>query len=201
VEARRRQIKRPSLVTATDDYSQSILRGIVSEFKAADIASSDEVEPSLQDFKSLLLKLRNSGSDAIGACLTIGQTSLLARQARGLRIGLPIFGCISLDDPNEWSLAQGKLSGAWYVTGKVDPQFRATYSQRYGNEDVITGAAVHHDVAKLLGDLGKESGTGDRLLKAILSVGHRQGAVGEFDVVSDENDRFLSVPLIVKVVP
>lgn len=201
MEARTRRIKRPALIVATDDYSQSILRGMTEEFQETGLASTQEVEPSAQDFRSILVKLKNSGADALGTCLSVGQVGTFTRQARELGITLPIFGCISLDDPNEWSLANGNLSGAWYVTGNVDAKFRSEYKERFGNEDIVTGAAVHFDVAKLLGDIGDRNQSSADLLETILASGQRKGAVGDFRVVSQNNDRFFSVPLVVKTVP
>lgn len=200
-EARKQNIKRPALVVGNSEYPQSVLRGMIAELGRSNVGAIEEVEPNLQDFKSILPKLKNGNVDAIGICLNPGQISLFARQVRDLGITLPIFGCITLDDPNEWNLANEKLSGSWYVTGNVNTEFRAAYRKRFGNEDLITGAAVYYDVAKLLGDMASKNVQKADLLAALLSSGKRNGAVGEFEVISESDDRFFSVPMVVKSVP
>ncbi len=200
-EARIRRMNRPAFVIAADAYSRSVLRGMEREFGRDHSALTIELEPNEWDFKTIALKVRESGADSIGICLNIGQTAVFARELRSLLVQHPLFGCISLDNPEEWRQARGTLTGAWFVTGNVAPSFRSEYQRRYGNESAITGAAVHHDVAKVIGEAARNGFVRGRPIENFVTSKARVGAVGEYNLAVEGDDRFLSVPLVVKEVP
>lgn len=198
-ELKVRAYKRPSLLIATSDYARSVQAGLVEALGGpAALALNEEYEGTAQDFKLFLLKARAKESDAIGLCLNPGQSALVAKQARILGMRVNFFGCEMLHDRNEISQAQGALEGAWFVTGDVDPTFRERYMNLYASDSIISGAAVHYDVARLLVQAAKLGVGSESLMRNILSSGESRGQVGTFSVKSEGGDQWIDIALIVR---
>ena len=191
--------QRPAFIIATNDYSQSVRDGFLRG-RAGNVSVSDEVTPDLQDFKPFLLKVRDRGGDAVGMCLGPGQSGLLARQARELGMSPGLFGCDTLHDRREFEVSKGALAGAWLVTGAIAPPFLARYKQVFGNDDAISGAAIHYDLAGILDAALKPGLTADEVVDAVMSSGEGRGASGAFRPVRRDGDQYIELDLITRTI-
>lgn len=199
-EAKNRGYKRYGLFISQNDYAQSWQGGFEASVAKSDLLVSEELNPDLRDFKPMLLKARARGVSHYAICLNPGKSAIFAKQARELGINAPFFGCENLHDSEEVKLANGALDGAWFSTIAVTDDFRKKYLKKFGNENVISGAANHYDLAYILHKVASSDANGSSLLKAIEASGTHTGAVGEFKVVKTDNDQFFDIPLVIKSV-
>ncbi|MBX7144941.1 MAG: ABC transporter substrate-binding protein [Oligoflexia bacterium] len=197
-EASQRGYRRIALLIATSDYARSVQDGIKSTVPAGQLVLNEEYDGAAQDFKPFLLKVRAKEVEALGLCVNPGQSGLVAKQAISLGLKLAYFGCEMLHDKNEALLANGALEGAWFVTGAIEHDFSARYLEKVGNDSVISGAAIHYDVAKLVAYASRGTVDGQSLMRALLGSGPRKGAVGSFTVRERDGDRWMDVHLTVR---
>lgn len=146
-EVRRRGYKKLALFTTTHAYATVWAQELESRFPGSrwhDFPSAPE------SFATHLLKAKSAGVDAIGICLSAGMNGRIARQARELRIELPIFGCNFLESAADISVAGEAFNAVWFTAPKVTPEFVSKYKQRVGFTDHVVSAALFHDAALLM---------------------------------------------------
>ncbi|MCC6220258.1 MAG: ABC transporter substrate-binding protein [Deltaproteobacteria bacterium] len=199
-EAKKRAAgKNIGMLISNNPYCQSWRNGVVPAIGAEGIKMDEELSEDLTDFKPLLLKAKSKGIKAFGICLNSGQNSLFARQAKQILGELLIFGCEYLHDKAEIQMANGALVGSWFATIETTADFRQRYVKKFGNDNVLSGAAVHYDIAYMLSDILKKKETVD-LTKALLSLGKRHGAIGAYELKDEGGDRYIDAKLAIKEV-
>src|SRR5262249_775938 len=156
----------------------------------------DEYPPNAVDFRPFLARIRSRGASSLGMCLTPGQSGIVARQAAELGLRLNIFGCEALEDTDEVRISRNTLAGAWYVTAGVDDTFRERFQSAHGANGVLSGAAVHYDLAELLVDVLRADQNAEEMVRSLLQAGPRKGALGSFTVVERDDDRFFEFALV-----
>lgn len=198
-EAKKRGYQRIALFTSNNDYALSWKNGLIASMAKEELVFSEETTGDITDFKPLLLRAREKGAKKIAVCLDPGKSGLLVKQARELGSLDAVFGCEYLHTLDEVKTSKGALVGAWFPTISVLDSFREKYLSTYGNESLVSGAANYYDTAHLIyRTLGAKNS--DELLKALLSQGSLEGAVGPFTVRSEADDRFYDIPLVIKEV-
>jgi ABC-type branched-subunit amino acid transport system substrate-binding protein len=146
-EIRRRSYKKLALFTTTHTYATLWAQELESRFPGSrwhDFPSAPE------SFATHLLKAKSAGFDAIGICLSAGMNGRIARQARELRIGLPIFGCNFLESAADITVAGEAFDKVWFTAPKITPEFVSKYKQRFGVTDHVVSAAIFHDAALVM---------------------------------------------------
>ena len=187
-----------AFITVASDYARSVAEGFQKTFPHSQLRLIDEYPADSSDFKAFLLKLKSRNIEALGVCLNPGQPALIAKQAKGLGLDFKIFGCETLHDKSENISSSGALNNAWFVTGKVSPLFTKAYRERFGNEDMISGAAVHYDIARsFVSQLSGEM-DGSTIAKKIRNAEVTDGAMGNYKVSTTNGDQFLNINLILK---
>ena len=79
-----------------------------------------------------------------------------------------------MQDRSEYDLSEGTLEDAWYVSVGVNPAFVERYRAKYGNDNVISGAAVYYEVGKLLLEVLKPGQTSEQILAALFQLRNSQ---------------------------
>lgn len=216
-EVKRRNLQRVGFLISTTDYGRSVRDGFKKSIDPSILVEEAEYPADAQDFKPFLLKLRAKGATALGMCLNPGQSGASAKQAKDLGMKLEIFGCETLDDMHEVKLSEGALLGSWFVTAGVTDKFHEEYLKRFGNDDVLAGAAVHYDIGKLLSyfanaatsapqfsrysDHPQQGGVSTAaLLNSLRSAKVQDGASGTFEVRVTPDDQYFDIHLILKQV-
>lgn len=197
-EVEKRNYPSTAFLIVTSDYSRSVQSGFVSHAKIKPILT-EEYGTDEKDFKPFLLKLKNKSVQHLGVCLNPGQSGILAKQAKDLGTPLQIFGCETLEDKAELKLSQGALLGAWFVTASVSERFHQSYLKKFGNDDVLSGAAVHYDVAHLLKQLANKEAKGPAILENIRTTKIQDGALGTYEIKSTPDDQYFDMSLQLKV--
>lgn len=159
----------------------------------------DEVTIEEKNFKPFLMRLKQiENVDAIFVNLWIGQTGLFARQAREMKINLPLFNGEIFENTSEVTDSKGALIGQAYVqAGDAGDVFLNSYHAKFPKASPV-GAAHCHDVVSLLGeaiDKGKISVTEMREHFATLS--NFSGALGTYSTTGD--NRF-TLPAVLRKV-
>jgi len=198
-EAVKRKYKKIGVVISNNDYAQSWQSGVVASIPAGDLILDEVLTGDIKDFKPVILKARSAGVKAFGICLDPGKNGLFARQVHEIDYKQPFFGCEYLHAEDELISSQGGLKGAWFFTTFVKESFREKYKKKFGNDNVISGAANHYDVANLIHQ-ALDRADNEGLLAGLLNSGQQDGAVGKFKVVDSGEDRFFDLRLVLKEV-
>lgn len=196
-EATRRGYNDVGFIIATDDYARSVNLGFRDHFKKP-LLLNEEYPRDMYDFVPFLLKAKARGVKQLGISLHPGQSSALARQAKNLKLELAFFGDENLHRREEVLSSQGALEGAWFVTGNVSDEFREKYVAEFQRDDVISGAALHYDLAHLFSKAIKADMTPDQFMNKLFMLGQQQGALGDYRFVRTSDDQFLDLGLVVR---
>lgn len=196
-EALRRNYAQVGFIVAAGDYQNTVRHGFEQEYPKDLLVLVEEVPSDTTDFRGVLLRAKARKANALGLCLHPGQYGIVGKQAHEMGLQTEFFGCDTMQDPNELRISGGTLADSWFVVQNVEEQFRKKYLAKYGNDNVIAGAAVHYEVAKLLSDVATYRGSKSTLEK-IRSLGERRGAVGKYSIKTEVDDQYLDIALVVK---
>ncbi len=198
-EIKVRGYKSLALVVSTGDYQLSVRQGVLDALSGSiPVVANLEAAADDKDFRSILTKIRAAKPAAIGMCFHPGQFGIFAKQAREMKLDVPLFGCDTMEDPGEIAVSGGALRGAWYDTVAVEPDFEKQYLAKFGNNSVITGAATHYEVGKITCMLAKSGLSREEFVPYLLKSGQRQGALGSFEVKSENDIQYFSIPVVIK---
>ncbi len=202
-KARELGLTRVATLAYLDEYSLGVIRGFTDAFKS-DVVSLGEVPPNERDFSPFVLQAKRKGIEGVVLCLNLGQNARFAVQAHQIGFNPVILGCEVLNGSSEIEAAHGSLDGAWFATVPVSAEFKARYRSRFQTDTSISGAAVHYEIYRLLGELQaalKPSKASREQIRAwLLSLRGRNSSCGRFDVLSQDNDQWFRLPIIVESV-
>lgn len=199
-EAVKRGYKKMARITVTHNGTFAINKTFDAFNNKGEIqVVHDEDFPyEVKDFKPYLTKLRfEKDLDAIFINLFPGQVGAFVKQAREMKINVPVFDVELFEDHNEVKNSAGGLIGQWYVSADDgDSTFLKRYREKYPNSTSYASAngydlVMHFKEAYLKGLKGKEVATYFRNLKDY------KGALGTYS--STDDNRF-TMPACVKIV-
>lgn len=196
-EALRRGYKSVGVAVSSSDYSASVKNGFLRGFPGDRVLLNEEFLPEEMDYRTLIARIRSLALDGVYLCINPGPQSVLARQIKQAGLRPHIFGCESLNNMDEVKASAGGLDGAWFVAAGVTKEFKKRYIGVYGNDNVISGAAVHYDLAGLLDEFSRTHDTPSQLIQFLIGVGPRNGAVGPYQPVRENEDQFLRMKLAI----
>ncbi|HEY8562864.1 MAG TPA: ABC transporter substrate-binding protein [Pyrinomonadaceae bacterium] len=173
---------------ATSDYSKGQINDFTETFTklGGKIVARELYVPSDPDFKGQLAKIRRLGSDAIYLPGYYGQTGQIAREARQMKMKMPLLGGDGWDSPELWKLGGDALENT-YITNHfaVDnpaPEVRK-FVEKYKAEfnakpDLL--AALAYDSVYVLADAIRRAKTteGAKLRDAIAQTKDFSGVTG-----------------------
>ncbi len=140
-----------------------------------------------KDFRLYLAKIkRRDDVDALMLTLLPGHLGTFARQMQEAGVRLPVFGWETMDDRHEIELAQGALSGAWFVSAdEPSDDFLNAYRQRFPKTSIF-GAANGHDALALIAEAIHRGAKNSADINLFLhKVTNFSGALGKFSASSD----------------
>lgn len=196
-EALQRGYQHIAVFTMSSDYAQSWNSGVVATLPQEKVLMVEEMSPQTEDFKPLLLKARQKGVSEFLVCLAPGKSASFAKQTRQLGYTTPMGGCDYFHDKDEIKASNGALLGSWFVTLLVKKDFREKYRKAFANDSVLSGAAVHYDLAKILHQIQIRD-QALNISEQLLSVGFQDGVAGPFQIIEKDNDRFFDYALTIK---
>jgi len=199
-EVLKRGYKRIARISTTHDGTFAINKAFdaFNSKGEIEIVLDEDFPVDVKDFRPYLTKLRfKKGLDAIFINLLPGQVGLFAKQAREMKINVPVFDVELFEDNNEVKNSNGALIGQWYVNAdEGDPNFLKRYREKFPNSTSYASAngydlVMHFKEAYLKGLKGKDVATYFHNLKDY------KGALGTY---SSTGDNRFSMPACVKIV-
>jgi ABC-type branched-subunit amino acid transport system substrate-binding protein len=103
-----------------------------------------------ESFQTQLLKAKNYEIDALGVCLDPGTNGRLIKQARELKLTVPIFGCNFLESRADALTAKSNINGVLFTSPNISGSFFNAYKKKFATTDHILSAAIFHDAAGLI---------------------------------------------------
>lgn len=197
--------KRLGMVIADNPYLEDMLDALKTS-TGSDITVEiiDRYLSNQNDFRSTIMRLKNSNYDAIGVFLAAGQISQFYIQARDLRLGKSTFGTNFTDTYSEIELAKGSMEGTIFANNYVSPEFIKEYRNKFGSESQVQWAALSYEFAHHLWQsiAHEELNQPLAILNAFISlIPQPSGAVGGYKFISDlDKGRYFSFPLAMKIV-
>ncbi len=147
------------------------------------------------DFKIQLRAIRKLKPDAIYLPGYYGQVAIIAKQARGLNINVPLLGGDGWDSPELWKLGGQALNNSYITNHFVNDnpatevqKFSNTYKTKfYGNPDSL--AALGYDTTYILADAIRRAKTtdGEKLRDAIAQTKNFSGVTGNININEARN--------------
>lgn len=158
----------------------------------------NRLDISDKDFRDSILKAKQGGYDAIGLFLFSEHVEAFYKQANALGLKAPTFGTDTFETE---ALRETFpiMEGAVYVTFGTSQEFSQRYRSAYGNEGQIGFAGNGYDVAMMVLNEFDHSSS-DKLIGSIEKIKDYKGVTGSYSFFSKEGDRFLHVPVVVRVI-
>ncbi len=187
-----RGFKKIGVVLAENSYVQGLFDGFEAEMKrgGATVDLLGRFDPSMQDFKSVVSKIKTGSYDAVGVLLITGQVSTFFMQLQAQAISLPSFGADFFGSKTEIEAAGHGINGAVFPDLGVTTAFRKRYYEVYGNDIQIAFAANAYDVASLVASAFASMPSGKLTSEQVLDILRKQpslaGAHGSFVFQQDD---------------
>ncbi|MCX6956650.1 MAG: ABC transporter substrate-binding protein, partial [Verrucomicrobia bacterium] len=149
-----------------------------------------------KDFRAQLTAIKAANVDAIFVPGYYAEVSLIARQARGLGVTVPLFGGDGWESENLLKTGGEALNGTYYSTHftpeNKDPAvatFVKKFKARWQDETPDAYAALGYDALYILVDAIRRSGVteGPKLREAIATTKNFSGASGITTLDKDRN--------------
>lgn len=173
------------------DYSKGLSNNFKKTFTAlgGKIINEQNYYQTDADYKKQLKAIRKLKPDAIYLPGYYGETSIIAKQARELKMNIPLLGGDGWDSPELWKMGGNALKNS-YITNHfaVDDSspavrnFVAKYKAKYKTEPDSL-AALAYDTMYLLADaLKRANSTDGKILRdALAKTKNFDGVTGKID--------------------
>ena len=198
------------LTDVNSDYSKGLTENFTQTFTrlGGKIVAKESYFQSDSDFKGQLYKIRSRRPDAVYLPGYFGQTGVIAKQARRLKMLMPLLGGDGWDSPELWKLGGNALNNT-YITNHfaVDNpaaevrDFIKKYEAKF-NEKPDSLAALGYDAVYVLADAVRRAGTtdGELLRDAIAQTKNISGVSGKIAQI-DKNRNAVKPVYILKLNP
>jgi len=175
-------VKTDSIIQALEIFRQELKN------KNINLVQSDLMEASNKDFRTNLLKIKESKPDAIYVQHFPALLGMILKEKKELEIDIPILTQSNLEDPSVLQIAGAdSLKGVVYtapVRKEKGEQYFKKYELKYGKK-AVTISDNAYDAANLLIDAIQKSEDIGKIREYLKNVKNYDGAGGVFSI--DEN--------------
>ncbi len=207
----RTTLKASSVAILTDvksDYSVGLAKFFKDDFVAGGgkVVSEESYAAGDSDFRAQLTKIRAANPQAIFIPGYYTEAALIAKQARGLNMTLPLLGGDGWDSAKLFEIGGQSLNNTYFSNhySVDDPspdiqKFVGDFKKKY-NEIPDALAALGYDSAHVLFDAIKRAGTtdGPKLREALAVTKDYAGVTGKITIDANRNPVKSAVVLQVK---
>jgi branched-chain amino acid transport system substrate-binding protein len=187
-----------TLVSVSSAYSVGLAKFFKETFVAGGgtVVAEQKFSEGDKDFKAQLTAIKAANVDAIFVPGYYTEAALVARQARGLGITVPLFGGDGWESEKLLEIGGEALNGTYYSTHftpeNKEPAvvtFVKKFKARWNGETPDAYAALGYDSLYILVDSIKRAGTteGPKLRAAIAATKNFSGASGITTLDKDRN--------------
>ena len=198
------RFKKMAVVYVNNDYGNGLKDVFKNKFTSlgGEIAAEYSFDKDSKDFKSMLLKLKQTDLQAIYLIGYSSQTGIIVKQIKELKINTHITGTVAMEDANFLKLAGKAAEGLIYVfpkpsTGIEAQSFQSQFKEMYDSSPGIL-CDVGYDAANLIIYAYRHGAkSADDIRKIFLGIKNYKGASGE--ITFDKNGD-VHKPMILKTV-
>ncbi len=187
-----------TLTSVSSAYSVGLSKFFKETFIAGGgtVVAEQKYSEGDKDFRAQLTAIKAAGVDAIFVPGYYTEAALVARQARGLGITVPLFGGDGWESEKLLEIGGEALNGCYYSTHftpeNQEPavaMFVKKFKARWKNETPDAYAALGYDAVYILVEAIKRAGTtdGPKLRDAIAATKNFSGASGITTLDKDRN--------------
>lgn len=195
--ARRAGINKMAIIVEQTDYAKPIADKLQTEFtnKGGQVTNVETYNPGTEDFKTMLLKIKNQNPDAVYISAQAPDSAmLLMKQINELGIKAKLFGndvasnqAIVDKIPN---LYEGFITGmpGFNTENPKTKTFIEAYKAKYNVQNIPYGiwTAESYDAVYILADaIAKQGENPEKIREYLANLKDYQGASGTFSI--DEN--------------
>jgi branched-chain amino acid transport system substrate-binding protein len=196
--ARKLNVKRAAvLVDTNSDYSRTLATAFEQNLNrlGVQVVSSQRYAAGDRDFMAQLVAIKSRRADFIFVSGYYSEAGIIARQARQIRLNIPLLGGDGWDSPQLWGLGGTSLNGSYivhhYASDNPSPtnkEFVGRYRARYENREPDAFAALGYDAMKLLADAMRRAATnGSTLQEALTRTRNFDGVTGSITIDRDRD--------------
>lgn len=194
--------KNVALFTVQDDWPVAVSNGFRERAKSLGITLvlDNEILPSDSDFRSHLLKLRDSEIDAIFINVGLGQIGPLAKQLRELGIKAPLYSNFWAGKKEVISAAGDAGNGLMFAEMATDlANLKSELNKRF--KSTPSGATLSAYVATILfsqalTDIGDYKVSANALYESLLKQKDVKTRNGTFEI----KERFVQFPMTIRTI-
>ena len=198
------------LYDVNSDYSKGLLNNFKKTFTASGgkIINEQSYTQNDPDFKAQLKTIRKLKPDAMYIPGYYGQTSIIAKQARQLKMNFPLLGGDGWDSPEIWKLGGNALKNSYitnhFASDNSSPavkNFVAKYSAKFGSNPDSLAALAYDTMHLLAGALKRANSTDGKILRdALAQTKNFEGVTGRITRF-DESRNAIKPVIILKLQP
>lgn len=197
------------LTDVKSDYSLGLADFFKQRFKTVggQVVAEQSFSGGDKDFKAQLTAMKAAGPEAIFVPAYYTDVGLIARQAKELGIGAPLFGGDGWESPKLIEIGGEAIEGKFYSThySPEDPapevkEFVTKYKARFGGEVPDAMAALGYESVLVLVDAIQRAGTteGPKLRDALAATKGFKGVTGTTTIDAQRNASKPAVIITVK---
>lgn len=177
--------KKPAVIYTIDPWSEGLYKSFIADW--GDVQSFG-TEPGRTDFRTELLKVKESGADAIYLPLFIPDAGIAIRQARELDLDAALYSTSSTSDPSVLSAAGRSADGVVFprYTPSTD-KFKQDYSSKFGRQPGLYADAGYDAVMILADVLNKNDGDLSMVREGLYKITDYPGASGTITIDKTRN--------------
>ena len=203
--------KKPAILHMQDDYGAGTAKLLEAELKKRNIsfAAVETFSPRDNDFSAQLLKVKNSGADAV-ICVTYNRDgALILKQRRALGIDLPflcttpMFAATTLElvDPEDLKDVYAAGDVVLETRSDASKDFVKRFADRWGFKPDPYGAA-YYDATMMLADaLGKHGADPAKLQEYFTNLPPYEGVAQRYVNRKDGTNNLAHSVVLVKFKP
>ena len=157
----------------------------------------DNVQTSETDFRSSLLKIKNSDIDILGVFLIGGQINQFYKQAKENNINITTFGTDFFESKPEIEASNGLMNGIVFANMDVSDEFIIKYNNKFKTNSQLGYAGGAYDITYML--LKKVNYKDkDTVINSLKNIKGFNGVVGNISYSESNEDRGFLIPVILK---
>jgi branched-chain amino acid transport system substrate-binding protein len=197
------------LADAAAPYSIGLAEAFAKAFNAAggELVMERRYQGGDKDFRAQLTAIRGANPEAVFIPGYYTDVGLIAKQARQVGLGVPLFGGDGWEAPELLSIGGQAVEGSYYSTHfsprSTEPAveaFVARFKERWKGETPDAMAALGYDSAKILARAIETAGSTDgaAIREALASIRDFPGVTGVTSIDESRNARKAAVIIAVR---
>lgn len=187
-------LRNPAIIHVNDQNGVTFTEAFTEAFTShgGSIAATESNEQAAVDMRTQLIKIKNSGADALVILSNIPEGGYIAAQAKELGLNLPLFSNTFIMDPENFRVGGDSLDGLRGVTLAFIPEAHPNTAEFAKKFEALAGRgpsvneALAYDGTMLVGEAIAAVGEDPAAIREyIVSVKDWEATTGQFNFDED----------------